>query len=489
MNGRRFILLLSMSMVLLVSLAGVTRGSFMDLENSSGNSYQAWASNCWVQTTQADFDAGVLNQVETSDLGDVKLAARSGWYNSSWNRRCPVNITNSGAALSNYQVRVSLSYDPAMRSDFADIRFTDSSGVNLLSYWMQSYVASTSAVFWVKVPSVPSGAGTIYVYFGNPAAGSASDGWNTFDFFDDFSNGLGQWTVDAENTDTVYISTDAGSPSPSLRQDPDSSQTKNSYYDTRLITNTYKILDGIIEYDVYLAGSARIIHQLGWRVPSLNFENGYCWRVQTSTSDGGHLKFTGKASWSTFGTAFGPVSANTWHTVKEVVNGSTYTGYVDGGVAYSGTDATKLTADYLVSHVHGVSLTSSSYVLVDNIRVRQYASTEPTIALGSPEFMYALSGSIASPVWDTGVPGDRWDALFWDVTLASGTGITFEVRASDSPFAADTPGATLPWISLGGTSPVTSGLPPGQYMQWRALLTTSDPSRTPVLLEVRVYHY
>jgi hypothetical protein len=489
MNGRRFIILVIVGLVLLASSSGVTGSFFMDLENSSGNSYQAWSSSVWTQTRQADFNAGVLNQVETSSLGEVKLAARSGWYNSSWNCRRPVNITNAGGALSNYQVRVSLSYDPAMRGDFGDIRFTDSSGVNLLSYWMQSYVASTSAIFWVKVPSVPSGASTIYVYYGNPAVGSASDGWNTFDFFDDFSAGLGQWTIDAENTDKVYISTYAGSLSPSLRQDPDSSQTKNSYFDTRLITNTYKILNGIIEYDVYLAGSARIIHQMGWRVPSLDFQNGYCWRVQTATSDGGHLRFTGRASWTTFGTAFAPVSADTWHSVKEVVNGSTYTGYVDGGSAYSGTDGTKLTADYLVSHVHGVSLTSSSYVLVDNIRVRQYASSEPTTSVGSAEFKYASSGSIASQVFNTGVPGGRWDALFWDETLDTGTTITFEVRSSNSPFAKDTPDATLPWISVGGTSPITSGLPPGQYMQWRALLTTSDTSRTPVLFEVRVYHY
>jgi hypothetical protein len=484
MNLRRFIFITCVALVLLASISGVTGSFFIDLESSSGNSFQAWASNCWTQTTQADFNAGVLNQVQTSGPGDVTLAAQSGWYNASWSRRRPVNITNAGAALSNYQVKVSLSYDPAMRADFGDIRFTDNSGVNLLSYWMQGYVASTSAVFWVKVPSVPSGAGTIYVYYGNPATGSASDGWNTFDFFDDFSAGLGQWTIDPENTDNkIYIYNGA------LRHDPDSSQTKNSYFDTRLITNTYKMLNGVIEYDVYLAGSARIIHQMGWRVPSLNFENGYCWRVQTSTSDGGHLRFTGRASWSCFGTAFAPVSADTWHSVKEVVNGSTYTGYVDGGPAYSGTDSTKLTADYLVSHVHGVSLTSSSYVLVDNIRVRQYAAVEPTTAIGAVEFMYASSGSIASQVWDTGVPGDRWDALFWDETLDAGTAISFEVRASDSPFVKDTPDAALPWVSVGGTSPVTTGLPSGQYMQWRALLTTSDTSRTPVLHEVRIYHY
>ena len=103
--------------------------------------------------------------------------------------------------------------------------------------------------------------------------------------------------------------------------------------------------------------------------------------------------------------------------------------------------------------------------------------------------MYISPGTIASQVWDTGVPGATWDGLFWDEILPGGTSIIFEVRASDTLFAKDTPDATLPWTSVGGIFPVTSGLPSGRYMQWRATLTTPDTSETPVLEEVRVYHY
>ena len=41
------------------------------------------------------------------------------------------------------------------RSDFGDIRFTDSDGVTELSYWMEEKVDGDYAVFWVKVPSIP----------------------------------------------------------------------------------------------------------------------------------------------------------------------------------------------------------------------------------------------------------------------------------------------------------------------------------------------
>jgi len=100
---------------------------------------------------------------------------------------------------------------------------------------------------------------------------------------------------------------------------------------------------------------------------------------------------------------------------------------------------------------------------------------------------YAAAGTIASQVLDTGIAGAKWDALFWDETLPSNTNITFEVRASDTTFTKDA--ATPSWTFVGGTSPVTSGLPSGRYMQWRATLTTSDTSKTPTLHEVTVEYY
>ena len=100
---------------------------------------------------------------------------------------------------------------------------------------------------------------------------------------------------------------------------------------------------------------------------------------------------------------------------------------------------------------------------------------------------YAAAGTIASQVLDTGIAGAKWDALFWDETLPANTDITFEVRASDTAFAKDA--ATPSWTFVGGTSPVTSGLPSGRYLQWRATLTTSDTSETPTLHEVTVDYY
>ena len=99
---------------------------------------------------------------------------------------------------------------------------------------------------------------------------------------------------------------------------------------------------------------------------------------------------------------------------------------------------------------------------------------------------YKNAGTIASPVFDTGNTGKRWDALQWDNAIIAGTNITFEVRASDTIFAMSD--STPLWTAAGWPSPVSSGLPSGRYFQWRATLSTSDPSKTPVLSEVRVWY-
>jgi hypothetical protein len=115
-------------------------------------------------------------------------------------------------------------------------------------------------------------------------------------------------------------------------------------------------------------------------------------------------------------------------------------------------------------------------------------SLPPYVDVIFAKALYAASGTIASQVLDTTVTGSRWDALFWDESLATGTDITFEVRASDTVFLQ---GAGSPsWTSVGGTSPVLAGLTSGRYKQWRATLTSDgSQTNTPTLQEVRVFYY
>ena len=114
-------------------------------------------------------------------------SASPSWMNSSWTDRREITISNSGAALVDYQVKITVTFDPAMNADFSDLRFTSDDGVTPISFWVESFTPSSSAVVWVKVPSIPaSSSALIYMYYGNPIAESASDGKATFNFYDGF---------------------------------------------------------------------------------------------------------------------------------------------------------------------------------------------------------------------------------------------------------------------------------------------------------------
>ena len=119
----------------------------------------------------------------------ILTAQESSWLDG-WDLRKEITITEiSGNALTDYQVKIEVGYEPQMKSDFSDLRFTDSDGITLLNYWVEEYTEESSATVWVKVPEIPaSGVKKIYMYYGNSGAASLSDGDAVFEFFDDFED-------------------------------------------------------------------------------------------------------------------------------------------------------------------------------------------------------------------------------------------------------------------------------------------------------------
>lgn len=327
------------------------------------------------------------------------------WYNSSWTYRKPHTINAATGAGTNYQVKITAHYgsgsdsggdvylDSHSRTDFADIMFTASDGSTLLDYWQESKTDSDNAVFWVQVAADLSTENQdIYIYYGNAGQStSASNGSNTFLFFDDFSGDLSKWTIDAENTDKITIVSGA------LRHDPDSTQTKNSYFDTRCYVTTLSLTDFSLNYRTYLGGGAnRKIHQMGWRTDGLTFNSGYAWRNQNSASDGGFFRFASGA-WTSIGTVYGPVAADTWYAMKVNAVGSSMEAFINGASVRTVTDATTAGGS-LTSHVHGVSLGASDYVLVDDVYVRKLVATEPANSVwGGEETAPAPETPAAAP--------------------------------------------------------------------------------------------
>jgi len=369
-----------------------------------------------------------LTATASDDTKNVTLwyyfsTQNSSWWNPNWQYRKQLNITGKNQG---YQMKIiigntsggNVTCNSHAQNDFDDIRFVSySDNSTILSYWLKNYTTGTQATFWVNNSRNDS---SIWLYYGNSNATTLSSGDATFYFFDDFSNGLGKWVMDSWNTDSISVNQSQGNPSPTLKHIPDNTIPANrTYQDTRIRTN-YKILNGIIEYDVYLAGTQRVIHQFGWRVNSLSWTNGYCWRLQNSAGDGGFFEFSAPTTWAQIGAAFPVVSTGTWYHVNINVSSSTYSSKITpsapaGDSARSVTDTTKTTADYLVSQVHGVSMTSENYVLVDNVIVRKYRLTPPTWgSMGAEQSGYLRWNNASNP--DTSLP---WA---WSFDFPSGFG-------------------------------------------------------------------
>jgi hypothetical protein len=132
----------------------------------------------------------------TLSIGSETACASPGWL-SDWSYRRAVDLSPA-TAVADYQVLVTLttaimgSPYANVQADGSDIRFTASDETTLQDYWVESWDNSGTSRIWVEVTA--PGTSTLYMYYGNAAASSASDGDATFVFFDDFSDGtLDKW--------------------------------------------------------------------------------------------------------------------------------------------------------------------------------------------------------------------------------------------------------------------------------------------------------
>jgi len=115
---------------------------------------------------------------------------------NTYHHRTKITITEkAGQNLTDYQVRVVLNTKWLVDNGYAtangnEVRFTDSDGSTLLDFWRETDFNQIQTVYWVKVPSIPANSTKdIYIYYDEEltTVPDASNGDNTFLFWDDFS--------------------------------------------------------------------------------------------------------------------------------------------------------------------------------------------------------------------------------------------------------------------------------------------------------------
>jgi hypothetical protein len=89
---------------------------------------------------------------------------------SSWGHKISYSQPGSSdGALTNNYVTITVAYQSFMNTDFSDVRFVLPDGT-LLSHNRVSYTASSTAVFHVLIPSIPTNGIALTIYAGNSSA-------------------------------------------------------------------------------------------------------------------------------------------------------------------------------------------------------------------------------------------------------------------------------------------------------------------------------
>jgi hypothetical protein len=120
-------------------------------------------------------------------LRPSRASSGSGWL-SGWDYRKSHEINPASGAGTDYQVNITVHYgigfdmgndvylNAKCEADFRDIRFTGSDGTSELAYWIDNQVDGDYATVWIKVAEdLDSSPRTIYIYYGNSGANTASN--------------------------------------------------------------------------------------------------------------------------------------------------------------------------------------------------------------------------------------------------------------------------------------------------------------------------
>ena len=343
------------------------------------------------------------------------------WWNPNWLHRIPINITNTAGSLFDYQIKIDLdssnvgsSFD--WNEDNNSLRFTyfnsTTSTESLCSFWIEDWDSSgVTATVWINISYLPgSSFSTIYMYYDNPSASSASSGEDTFDFFDHFQGSsldTNKWQIDANSYSVsnselrIYIG------GISVR-DP----------------LTFNLNDGFI-----VEGNIKYISSSGGYSGTLSGQSSHYTQGSNGGADATNLymrnsgsttvhRWTGDGSTSSYSCG----NSNVWSSSNNVwyILGSKF--YSSG--VYLTRDRTNTYGPYgcgWTKNINYISLGAfhggSSYNIQDTVYdwvlIRKYASTEPSYSTGSEEVAIPFQPSLSLPINNTSL-NDKTPTFQWN---------------------------------------------------------------------------
>jgi hypothetical protein len=278
-----------------------------------------------------------------------------------------------GTPLADFQVKVTLAAGQytGMNVTGNDLRFYDINNTSC-NYWIESWNNTATSTIWVKVPV--SGTTYLYMYYGNASAPATSNGANVFDFFDGFDgSSLGaNWHTSLTNG---AITVSGGAVTVTCT-------TASSNNTTPYISSTFtpSSTSFFLETKHHEGGYGRnrfyATTSYGGVSPIAVGDYGYF-------SDNGNG--TGAIFWGGFPT-YNLVPATEYLTRWQITDGSTYNWYTllysSGAVLTNGSRTTTYGSNIRYITIAVTERTNTPSV-VDWVRVRKYAATEPGATVSS----------------------------------------------------------------------------------------------------------
>ncbi len=331
--------------------------------------------------------------------------SEAAWFNDQWLYRQRVDITNSsGSNLTDFQVAITLNTaqmitDGKLQSDCDDIRFVNQKG-DILPHWrIPSTACNTSTTkFFVRVPSIPTNGNTIFVYYGNTTAQNIENAGKVFDrggirgFF--YAHNSGSHPTTSTAMDTFFTSNITGFQGQQLYSqincannncnpfDPDDNSYATHFEGVIYVptTGTYNFAtDSDDASDIYIDGDFTASSSAGTNV--VNWYNGH--GVANNWSQSGSIVLT-----------------KGYHTFRYRME------EISGGDGFRA--AWQKPGD-----------SSYSYITGEYFYSKKYASSEPTISLGTEE---QSPGPVAYWKFDEGFGSQTVDTQNKIVgTLTNGT--------------------------------------------------------------------
>jgi hypothetical protein len=306
----------------------------------------------------------------------------SGVY-SRWKFVADIAVQNPSGA-DGCQVQTTIPWKPGMTGDFRDLRFASIHG-NPLPYWIESHTEYSSATVWI---ALPAGDKKIRMYYGNGTAKGESEGQSVFDFFDDFEN-IDQWEDRTDSSGAATVNGNTLELYVSGANTNTAVRTKENVLTDETITEIT-----VVRHDGVLYGPASRIDPpwYGAQGSDVEFSGIY----GDSTGNWGYRRGSSKYDMGTR-----PADPYIMTIIRH--NGQVSTGD-DTGQSTGFTSLHSSLAGYpnqLVLFARGISDDPSGHIHISDVRVRKYATTQPTLSIirtkPNPDF---FQGYVEPPAQD-----------------------------------------------------------------------------------------